>query len=368
MSASTKFAHEELEYRARYVAQEAWSFARAAKRSNITASDVTLAARGAGCVATPITAAWSQLPESAAARLILSEGCVRAHAVPPSALLAGGGGAGASGVENRAAAAALAAVVAGLQSAAGEGENEGAEGGAALASLGATLRALEPSQARRLLPSVVAELRSVLERVILDDSAHGGSVRALRVLRVVQLLAEDEALPVEACPGELLSLATSAVLSSGGGGSASSSSSSSSSSGGGGVSSAAADAPADAAMLRVRDFAARVLAAVTLRVSRSWPDATDQVVGVLADALAAATPGGTQAAAVTEPAAIIGAAAALKRITPSAGLADTVGQLLVRLLAQWADEPPKAGSWGEAAHLEVASAAARLSRSPLMVL
>jgi hypothetical protein len=363
MSASTQFAHEELEYRARYVAQEAWSFARAAKRSIITASDVTLAARGAGCAAAPLTAPWSQLPESAAARLILSEGCVRAHAVPPSELIAGGGGAGASGVENRAAAAALASVVAGLQSAAGEGENEGAEGGAALASLGATLRALEPSQARRLLPSVVAELRSVLERVILDDSAHhGGSARALRVLRVVQLLAEDDALPVEACPGEMLALATSAVLTSGGGGGASSSGG-----GGGGVSSSAADAPADAAMLRVRDFAARVLAAVTLRVSRSWPDATDQVVGVLADALAAATPGGTQAA-VTAPAAIIGAAAALKRITPSAQMADTVGQLLVRLLARWADVPPKAGSWGEAAHLEVASAAARLSRSPLMVL
>lgn len=347
MSASAQFAFEELEYRARYVAQEAWSFARAARRSHITAADVLLAARGAGCAAMPPTTPWAQLPESAAARLILSEGCVRAHAVPPSALLeGGGGGSGVAGIENRAAAAALAAVVAGMQAAAGGGGGDGgdgAEGGAALASLGATLRALEPAQARRLLPSVVGELRGVLERAIIDDLAPGGTARALRVLRVAQLLAEDEALPIEACPAELLAFAVSAVLTAGG------------------TATATADAPADAANLRVREFAARVLCAVTARVARSWPEVTDQVVGVLADALAGATPGGVTAA-INDPAALIGAAFALKRLSPSVALADTVGQLLVRLLARWADVPPKAGSWGEAAHQEVASAAARIAR------
>jgi hypothetical protein len=334
----------------------------------ITASDVALAARGAGCAAsasadTPTP--WSQPAESAAARLILSEGVVRSQTVPPSALLSGGGGAGASGgIGSRSAAAALAAVVANLHAAAvGDQANgqDSEEGGAALLALRASLRALESGEERRVLPAIVTELRSVLERAILDDSLPGGSSRALRVLRVTQMLIEDETMPIEVCAGEFLALAASAVLSAGG---------SARVRWGEGAAEAdrgdIADAPADMALLRMREFAARVLFALTSRLARSYPDVTDQVAGVLIDAIATACRTGQAAKnsglEVYEPATVIGAAAAIKRLAPSAAVTDVAGRLLSRLLVRWADEMPKAGSWGEICRLEVASAATRLSR------
>jgi hypothetical protein len=369
MASPADVIREELEYRARTLAQEAWSFARAARRSVITASDVALAARGAACAALASADAptpWSQHAESAAARLILSEGVVRSQTVPPSALLSGGGGAGATrGIGSRSAAAALAAVVANLHAAAmGDQANgqDAEEGGAALLALRASLRALESGEERRVLPAIVTELRSVLERAILDDSLPGGSSRALRVLRVTHMLIDDATMPIEVCAGEFLALAASAVLSAGG---------SARLRWGEGAAEAdrgdIADAPADMALLRTREFAARVLFALTSRLALSYPDVTDQVAGVLIDAIATACRTGPAAGnagglEVYEPATVIGAAAAIKRLAPSAAVIDVAGRLLARLLVRWADEMPKAGSWGEICRLEVTSAATRLSR------
>jgi hypothetical protein len=324
----------ELEFRAGFILQEAAQLARHARRATISAADVALAQRSlsGGRPRGP----WQQAPGSAAARLILSAGPLRVTPLGAAALLGGGEGGSdtAALAGSREAAATLAAVTSALSASLRSGSAE------EFSALLAGLAGQHGEQLVRLMPAVVSSLRAALEGLLLAPalSAGGGGgggggtpdARQLHcLLHIIAGVAAQRGLPVEDCSGELLALLGSLLLHREGGG--------------GGETAEAA-----AAGQQLRELAAEAFVDFVERVAVQWPQVTEQACALLLDAAAgAALAGGEGGApptvAISAPATLMGALAALARL-PAVPPAQR--PLLQRLLAMLEAHWEEAGGGG----------------------
>jgi hypothetical protein len=278
MQAIPDEVYPELEYRGRFLVQEAWRLAQRAHRPALLPCDLESAWRTFS--SDPPAQVWSQHPGSSTCRLVHVPGALRPTPLSLTSLAAPEGGSGASGalgvgtalVDSRAMAARLAEVTLVLRAAL-EGTGTGG-----IDELVAQLGSQD--SATRLLPAVAAALKASVEATLLGGSTEGlapaaATAAALpRLQRVLLVLVGllRSALPIAACAGEFLGLAATLA-----------------------IHGARPPAPAPAAAdIAFRESAAATLAGYAAHFSVVWPEVAAQTSGLLLDAAAEAALGDAQ--------------------------------------------------------------------------